>query len=607
MASAALVAPGRVAAGPVPWRRVWAVLRPDRFKLVVLVTLTGLASVSAVLPAFITVRIVDDGISRGDARTVSMWGAAGVGVAAGLAGLRYAQQWLANRISLDQLCRMRRAAFEKIMRLPLGYLERTPTGETISRTVTDPVEAQQLAGQVLPQMVGVVVSFLSIGSAMVTISWQVTVAALVLAPAVLVPAALVGRRLQSLNHQQMANAGDVITVIEERASAPGARLCRLYSTPEAQLRVFDRENEISRDLGLALFRSAGVYSAALGLLGAVAVVMVYWMGGLQALEHRTSVGEVVAMSVLVTQLYAPITALAGVRMDLIACSASFQRHLAFLDEPEELSDAPTTRAITVPEPGLARRGIPAPPAMVVVDHLSVPGDAGDRLHEVSFELSPGGRLALVGPSGAGKSSLLDVLAGVLEPSQGSVWVAGEPLSAVRGAAPRRIGLLAQDCHFFHESVADNLRIAAPSATDEDLERACRQANVWETVQGLPQGLDTSMGDHGGRLSGGERQRLAMARILLLDPSVILLDEPTAHLDPEAADYFLKTLQSALRGRTVIMSTHRLDAVQDFDQILVVSDGRIVARGDHLTLLRRDGWYAQQVRAGQVPEGTRAAR
>lgn len=572
----------------IDWRRIVATVRPDRWRLTGLALLITVASVLGVVPALLTQSIIDRGVLQGRADVVALFGGLALAVAVASFALRYVQQWLATLISQAQLCRLRATLFAKMQRLPWAYFVANPTGSTMSRLTTDPAEAQNLTAGVIPQLVSVVTAFASVAVAMTTISWKVTVAALLLGPLLLFPATVVGQRLRGLSHGRMHNMGSMMTVIQERASAPGAMLTRLYGTLSGEMNRFERENEENRRIGMAVFKAGAIYGSATGLLGAAAGVLVYWLGGPQAVRGGVSVGEIVAMAALVAGLYAPIESLSSLRMDILSSSASFQRIFAFLDLPEEFRDAQSGDE-PLDDPG-PRAGV-----AVELDAVGVgPVGPSARLSRVSMSVGPGERVALVGPSGAGKSTLLLLLTGLIDHDHGHLRVDGVGLEAIdRRQLRRTAGLLSQDSHFFHDSVRENLRLCQPKATDHAIERACRQANIWHVVAGLDDGLDTSMGDHGGRLSGGERQRLAMARLLLLDPRLVLLDEPTAHLDPESEQVFLTAMGPGLANRTVIMATHRLSAIRDFDRILVLRHGRVAESGTHDTLIAAGGWYADR--------------
>lgn len=573
----------------IDWKRIVATVRPDRLRMAGLASLITIASVLGVVPALLTRSIIDHGVLQGRADLVVLYGALALAVAVASFALRYLQQWLATSISQAQLCRLRAALFAKMQRLPWSYFVANPTGSTVSRLMTDPAEAQNLTSGVIPQLVSVVTAFASVAVAMTSISWKVTVAALLLGPLLLVPATVVGQRLRKLSHGRMQNMGSLMTVIEERASAPGAMLSRLYGTPSEELNRFKRENEENRRIGMAMFKAGAIYGSATGLLGAVAGVLAYWLGGLQAVRGEVSIGEIVAMAALVAGLYAPIESLSSLRMDILSSSASFQRIFAFLDLPDETGD---TTSRDDPKDRDSHRGLGLAVELIDVGVGQV--GPSPRLAEVSLSVRPGERVALVGPSGAGKSTLLLLLTGLVDYDHGLIRLDGAPLESMDRVHLRKTaGLLTQDTHFFHDSVRENLRLCRPDATDHSMEIACRQANIWHVVTGLDDGLDTSLGDHGGRLSGGERQRLAMARLLLLDPQLVLLDEPTAHLDPESEEAFLAAMEPALAGRTVIMATHRLSAIRDFDRILVLRHGRVAEVGTHETLVEARGWYAER--------------
>lgn len=567
-----------------PRRGLWPILRPDLVPCLALALMITAAAVLAVVPALITKAILDQALPQGRPDLVLRYGLLALLAVTATAALRYGQQWLSTLIGQRQLSRIRLWMFAKLHTLRWAYFERTPAGATVSRLTTEPAEAQNMASGVLPQLLATLASFAAVAVAMATISWPVTVAAAVLAPAILLPASLIGRRLRALNAGRLHQMGEIIELISQRASAPGALVARLYSRPEVELAGFRRADQHNRRIGMSVFHIGALYSGATALLGAAAGVLVYVLGGLRVIEGQVSTGAVVALAALVAQLYAPIDALGSIRVQMVSARASWDRIDDFLALPDE----PAGDRVL---PDRSGRGL-----AITFDGVGVRGPAasdGERVRQLDLEIAAGQHVALVGPSGAGKSTLLGLVIGLHRATVGQVRLDSTPVETLdRPSLRARVGLLAQTSHFFSRSVGEELRRCRPEAGDAELEDACRRAGIWDVITRLPDGLATPLGDHGSRLSGGEQQRLALARLLLLDPQVVLLDEPTAHLDEENAVRFVGQLHHLLAGRTVVLVTHDLQLAESFPRVVVMEAGRVAADGSPRELRDQAGWYRQ---------------
>ena len=445
---------------------------------------------------------------------------------------------------------------------------------------------------------------------MFALSWQITAAALVLLPVFWLPARRVGRRLQSLTRESMQLNADMGNRMTERFNVAGALLVTLFGRPEEEDAQFAERAGRVRDIGVRIAMSSRVFFTALGLVASLATALVYGVGGLLVTSGALTIGTLLALAALLGRLYGPITALANVRVDVMTALVSFERVFEVLDLPPLVAD---------PEEPV---DLPAGPLSVELDHVgfrypsadevslasleqlgSADRDAGDTvLHDVTLRVEPGQLVALVGPSGAGKTTVTSLVSRLYDPTDGVVRVGGVDLRTARLASVHdRVGVVTQEAHLFHDTIRANLLYARPSATDADIEAALRSAQDWDLVSTLPLGLDTVVGDRGHRLSGGEKQRLALARLLLKAPGVIVLDEATAHLDSESEAAVQTALDSALTGRTAIVIAHRLSTVRDADVIVVVDGGHVVDTGRHDELLQRGGLYADLYRtqfAGQ---------
>ena len=462
------------------------------------------------------------------------------------------------------------------------------------------IGAQQAFTSVLQNLVGNAISLVVIVIAMASLSWQLTVGAFLLVPLFLIPARVIGRRLAGLTRRQMELNADMGAQMSERFNVAGALLVKLFGEPRREDAEYAAHARGVRDVGVKLAVNRSVFFVALGLVASLATAMVYGFGGVMAVNGALTVGTLLALAALLARLYAPLTALSNVRVDVMTALVSFERVFEVLDLQPLVSERPDAVAI------------PDRPVKVDVDHVtfrypsadeislaSLEGTAsgdrrgsGDILHEVSFQVRPGSMVALVGPSGAGKTTLTSLVARLYDPTSGAIRINGVDLrDATLASLHDRVGVVTQEAHLFHDTIRANLLYAKPDASEAELEAVLRAAQVWQLVTSLPEGLDTVVGDRGHRLSGGEKQRFAIARLLLKSPGLLVLDEATAHLDSESEAAVQRALDVALADRTSIVIAHRLSTVRGADQILVIADGRVEERGTHVELLARGGLYA----------------
>jgi ATP-binding cassette subfamily B protein len=448
--------------------------------------------------------------------------------------------------------------------------------------------------------------------AMFTMSWLVTVATLVLIPAFIIPARLVGRRLQRLTRESMQLDAAMGSTMTERFNVAGAMLVKLFGRPEREGDVFAGRAARVRDIGVVTAMYGSTLFIALGLLASMATAVVYGLGGALVIHHAFELGTLVALVALLSRLYGPITALSNVQVDVMTALVSFDRVFEVLDLKPLIEEKPGAVALRA----AAGNGQATPAPAIDFDHVSfhypaasevslaslesialpVPehtGAAQPVLREVTFHVPPGQLTALVGPSGAGKTTITHLVSRLYDPDDGAVRIGGQDLRDVTlDSLHDAVGVVSQDAHMFHDTIRANLSYARPEATEADLVAACRAAQIWELISALPDGLDTVVGDRGYRLSGGEKQRLAIARLLLKAPSVVVLDEATAHLDSESEVAVQAALKTALTGRTSVVIAHRLSTIREADQILVVDAGQVVERGTHTELLAAAGLYAE---------------
>jgi len=488
--------------------------------------------------------------------------------------------------------------------MSLPFFTRTQTGALISRLNSDVIGAQQAFTSTLSNVVSSAITLVLVVVAMAALSWPITLASIILLPLFLWPAKSMGKHLQRLTRRSMDLNADMSAVMTERFNVSGAMLAKLYGRPEREDELFaDRAAEV-REIGVRIALANRIFFTALTLVAALATALVYGVGGVLAVEGTLTVGTLVALAGLLTRLYGPLTALSNVRVDVMTALVSFDRVFEVLDLAPLVQESPTARAV---EPG---------PAAVEFDHVSFryptaqevslaslesvarleSTPSGMVLNDISFRVEPGRMTALVGPSGAGKTTITALVPRLYDAIDGTVRVGDADVRDLRlESLHDTVGVVTQDAHLFHDTIGNNLRYARPDATDQELEKACRDAQIWSLISSLPDGLDTVVGDRGYRLSGGEKQRLAIARLLLKAPAVVVLDEATAHLDSESEVAVQRALDTALEGRTSLVIAHRLSTVRHADEILCIVDGRIAERGNHEELLAAGGVYADLYR------------
>ena len=529
--------------------------------------------------------------------------------------LTVSQRWFSARIGEGLILRLRTEVFAHVLRQPIAFFTRAQTGSLVSRLNSDVIGAQQAFTSVLSSVVSNAVSLVLIVAAMATLSWQLTVAALLLVPFFLIPARIMGRRLSELTRTQMTANAELGTRMTERFNVAGALLVKLFGTPQREEREYAVRARRVRDTGIKIAMNRTVFMVAMSLVAALATAMVYGVGGLMAVDGALTVGTLLALAALLARLYGPLTALSNVRVDVMTALVSFDRVFEVLDLPPLVAEA--THPVRLPAGPVAVEfdavGFSYPSADEVSLRSLESTATGDRagggpvLQEVSFTAYPGELVALVGPSGGGKTTITSLVARLYDPTSGTVRIGGGDVREASFASLHEtVGMVTQEAHLFHDTIRENLRYAAPEATEAQMREALEAAQVLTLVDSLPSGLDTVVGDRGHRLSGGEKQRLAIARLLLKAPHVVVLDEATAHLDSESEVAVQRALDSALAGRTALVIAHRLSTVRGADQILVVADGRIVERGKHAELLGRGGLYADLYRTQYFEDSTTTA-
>ena len=582
-------------------RRTIRFAKPYSRKLLVFVLLSVVSAALAVATPVLAGQVVDAIVAKSAVGVVVKLAGLIALVAVLDAGLSLVIRWISANLGEGVILDLRTAVFDHVQRMPIAFFTRTRTGALVSRLNNDVIGAQQAFSGTLSGIVSNSVQLVLTLIVMLNTSWLVTVLALVLLPIFLMPARRFGRRLAGLRREAADLNADMSTQMTERFSAPGATLVKLFGRPAEESREFASRANRVRDIGVRTAMMQFVFFTALMLVSSLALALVYGLGGALAIGGTLNAGDVVVLALLLTRLYAPLTALANARVDIMSALVSFDRVFEILDLKPLITEKP--HAAHVPAGPLAiefsdvRFAYPSADkvSLASLEDVAVLDTRGGEevLHGISFKAEPGQTIALVGSSGAGKSTIAQLLSRLYDVDSGSVRIGGVDVRDLSFDGLRAgVGMVTQDGHLFHESIRSNLRLAKPTATDEEIWDVLHRARLEDFAKALPDGLDTVVGERGYRLSGGERQRLTIARLLLVQPAVVILDEATAALDSTNEAAVQSALGEALAGRTALVVAHRLSTIRAADLILVVEGGTIVERGTHEELIAAAGRYAE---------------
>lgn len=582
-------------------RRIWRFVSPYRTMLGLYLLAIIAGAVVGAVPPLLVKRLIDHAIPKHDLSSVNMLAAGMVALAFVSTGISLLNRWFGSAIGEGIIYDLRTSLYDHVQRMPIAFFTRTQTGSLMTRLTNDVLDAQNAVGTVasiLSDIFTLVVTLVF----MFRLSPSITMLALLVLPPFVVLDRVLSHRITRLSRRRMELNATMGAGMNERFNVGGAMLVKLFGRPDVEGRDFSRRAAAVRDTGIKQALLGRILFAALALVGSVGTAVVYWLGGRAAVTGSLKVGTVVALAAYVTRLYSPLTDLASTRVDVLTTLVSFDRVFEVLDAPRAIDDTPGAEPLPAPVAGRIQFDDVSfrYPAASTVSIASLeaegsklsPDPSATVLADISFLAEPGTMTALVGPSGAGKTTLSALVPRLYDVTSGAIKIDGHDVRDVTLASlSQATGVVTQDAHLFHDTIAANLRYAAPEATDDKLIEACKAARIHHVIAALPEGYDTIVGERGYRLSGGEKQRIAIARVLLKDPAIVILDEATAHLDSETELLIQQALAVALAGRTSLVIAHRLSTIQAADQILVLENGHIVERGPHETLLAAGGVYA----------------
>jgi ATP-binding cassette subfamily B protein len=581
-------------------KRIFSFARPYRTNIIIYLATVIVDAALVVATPLLLKRLIDDGVIPKNASVVTSLALLVGLIAIADAGFNMLGRYFSSRIGEGLIYDLRSLVFSHVQKQSIAFFTRTQTGALISRINSDVIGAQQAFTATLSGVVSNVVSLFLVTITMLILSWQITIFSLLLLPVFLIPTKWVGRRLQSLTRESFGVNAEMSSTMTERFNVSGAMLVALYGEPAREREYFRSRARRVADIGIKMAMLNRLFFIALTSVAAIATAFAYGIGGHLAIQGGVTVGTLLAITALLARLYGPLTALSNVRIDVMTSLVSFERVFEVLDLEPMVKNRDNAIELKTTQPRIEFKNVSfSYPKAEEISLASLESAAkaetvqsGQVLKDLSFVAEPGTMTALVGPSGAGKTTISALLPRLYDVTDGAISIDGHDIRDLTLESLRdSIGVVMQDAHLFHETIAENLRYAKQDATEEEMIQACKSAQIWNLIDSLPNGFETMVGERGHRLSGGEKQRLAIARLLLKSPSVVILDEATAHLDSENEQLVHAALQTALKGRTSIVIAHRLSTVRDADQILVLEKGSIVERGTHDELVVKGGLYS----------------
>lgn len=582
-------------------KRIFSFARPYRTSIIIFLATVVVDAALIVATPLLLKRLIDEGVIPKDPSVVTNLALMVGLIAVADAGFNMLGRYFSSRIGEGLIYDLRSLVFSHVQKQSIAFFTRTQTGALISRINSDVIGAQQAFTATLSGVVSNIVSLVLVGITMLILSWQITIFSLLLLPVFLIPTKWVGRRLQSLTRESFSVNAEMSSTMTERFNVSGAMLVALYGEPDREREYFRSRARRVADIGIKMAMLNRLFFIALTSVAAIATAFAYGIGGHLAIEGGVTVGTLLAITALLARLYGPLTALSNVRIDVMTSLVSFERVFEVLDLEPMVKSKENAVVLKTTEPKIEFKNVSF--SYPGADEISLASlelaakaetvQSGPVLHRLSFTAAPGTMTALVGPSGAGKTTISALLPRLYDVTEGAIEIDGHDIRDLKLESLRdSIGVVMQDAHLFHETIAENLRYAKQDATEQEMIQACKSAQIWNLISALPNGFETMVGERGHRLSGGEKQRLAIARLLLKSPAVVVLDEATAHLDSENEQLVHAALQTALKGRTSIVIAHRLSTVRDADQILVLEKGSIVERGTHNELVAKGGLYSE---------------
>ena len=580
-------------------KRIWLFAAPYKWTIGLFISAITIQALLQLVPRILFGRIIDDGIIPGNQKLVTILALLTVAAALIEAIFAIVERWLSAQVGEGLIHDLRAALFDHVQRMPLAFFTNTQTGTLISRLNNDVIGAQRALTGTLGSILSNLVVAVSTLVTMFILEWRLTFLALMLLPFFIWPTKRVGKKLSDIAREQMDRNAEMNSTMTERFSVSGAQLVKLFGNHGQEATTFRHRAAAVRDLGVRSAIYGRAFMLSLGLVGAVGTALIYLVGGSYAINGDLYTGQLVTFAALVPLIYQPLTALTGARVDIMTALVSFERVFEVLDTPHGIKDSKEALHMDKVAGEVKFESVRFAYPTHNAASVSLGGNGsgselGDEvLHDISLTLAPGTVTALVGPSGSGKTTLASLLPRLYEVSSGSIKIDNRDLRSITQESLRKnVGVVTQDPHLFHESVAANLRYSDPSASPIQIEDACRAAQIHNVIAALPDGYDTVVGERGYRLSGGEKQRLAIARVLLKNPSIVILDEATSHLDAENEVLVQQALIKALSGRTSLVIAHRLSTVRNADLIIVIDDGSIVEKGQHTELVNAGGLYSE---------------